>query len=421
MNKLMSLAAVGSAAVLVACASSPIARADNAGVRLAAGDQYTVVIRDKQTAKLFGQEQTTDISLTMGLDVLSAGQGGRWRWSFADAAISELGLDSSELGGFDPKQFTTLIGPTLRLGTMAGFDCKVGRNGGCDELSNWPVWRGAVEDLVMIVEGAVKLGSAFSPAGEDGTPAPFGGDSGFTQREMDLVVNIALNLLDGIDAKTAGGAVNSGIYPMLMVQGADLRATGTAPFTLELPLPYGGGAAALVGTRTVERIDRAAGTATVKTTVSLDGKAYFDSLLKIYDGLATPNLKAFAEYSPEDGKGALAIGAVIRSQIEAAFAEAKLDYTMTSTGVVDLRTGLARSVNSEYMVAVKGGGDFDWVDVTINGTQSATVTSGAPPIQRLERRTIAPPPKKPPPEVEVTPEEPVAPAAPAPRRARPKR
>jgi hypothetical protein len=184
----------------------------------------------------------------------------------------------------------------------------------------------------------------------------------------------------------------SGVWGPQNVQGATLRAGAASDFTRAIALPYGGGDLIYRGTRTVESVDRAAGVAMVVSKTELDGEAFKASLLKIYDNLVTPNLKAFAQYSPEDGMAALAMSAMVRSQMEMVLSQSSLKFTDTTRGTIDLATGLARETTTEYAVTFKGGGDFDWVEGALSGTQTVTVSQGAPTITRLQRREIAPPP-----------------------------
>lgn len=435
MNRFLTLAALSGVVALSACAntpgsSSPFGGQPSFGVRPATGDQFTVVVNDKQTANFFGQAQTTEITTTMGLDVLRGGADQRWRWQYADFSVQQFEMDSEELAGLDFKQLMGIAAPAVRLGTMAGFECKVDRAGHCIELTNWPQWRGAFEDTVMLLEAAIKIGMAMEKAGES---AEYGdhleqlpselsglGDLGglgeLDQRTLDLMVNIVLNLLDGVDAKSAGPMALSGVIGMPAIQGLEPRVGGALPFTQGIPLPYGGGNLVLNGTQQVESVDRAAGAMTVVRSSELDGKALFASILTIYDNLVTPNLKAFAAYAPEDGASMVGVGAMGRAMLEQAFEGSTLTFKETTRGTVDLKTGMAREAVTTYTLEIKGGGDFDWIEGSLSGTQTVTVTAGAPVIPRLQRREIAPPPPP-----EAAPQEEAAPApVPPPPRQRPR-
>ena len=450
MKAFKALAAMGGVLALSACATNGgavvAAGGGQDGVRLPTGAQYTYVIKDKAKTSFFGQEQVTELTTTMGLNVLSGGRDPTWRWTYSDFTIDAMDLPTEELGPLSLKDFSAMMGPAVRLGTAIGFECKVDSSGGCASLSNWGTWRGAVEDFVMVMESAVKIGIAADAAmkseaeapeaGDEveedqfpemgmGEMGPFGGAPDFDQRSVDLVVNILINLLDGIDDRTAGAAAMSGMWGPQGVQGAALRVGPPVDFTRALALPYGGGDLLYKGTRTVESVDRAAGVAMVVSKTELDSVAFKASLLKIYDNLVTPNLKTFAEYSPEDGIAAQAVGAMVRAQMETILSQSTLTFTETTRGTVDLATGLARDTVTEYSMTLKGGGDFDWVEGSLSGTQTITATPGAPTIARLQRRDIAPPPAKPvaEPSAVLIPPQGTAPVAtpPAPRRPQPKR
>lgn len=423
MNKLLTFAALSGAIAVSACATTADGGGAGQGVRLASNDQYSVVVRDVQKAQFFGQSTETDISYTMGLNVLRGGTDPLWRWTYSDFTVNAM-----DLGDEIPAEIMTSLGgilsPAIRLGTAIGFECKVDAAGNCAELTNWSTWRGAIEDTIMLVEGAVKIGTAFNTPGTpldmdgDGAPdvgLPAAGVPGeLDQRALDLMVNIALNLLDGFDNKSAGSLALSGFVGLPTVQGARLSPGGPMAFTHDIPLPYGGGALKLTGTRTVESIDRTAGTALVVSDTTLDSKAALESLLTVFDNLVNPNVQAFAAFDPEGGVGGVMIAAMVRAQMEAAFAGAELSFKQSTRGVIDLKTGMAREATSVYTLSLKGGGDFDWVSGEVSGTQTVTLTAGAPTIARLTRREIAPPPPKPEPEVMPEVEAPEAQPAPPP-------
>jgi hypothetical protein len=411
-NKFLTLAALSGAIAVSACATtSADGGSGGPGVRLQSNDQYTVNVKDVQTATFFGQSTKTDIETTMGLNVLRGGGDQLWRWTYADFKINALELGEDLPPEFDISMISSLFGPAVRLGFSYGFECKVDRDGSCAELTNWSTWRGAIEDTIMLVEAGVKIGTSMNaPASEpaldldgDGTPdivpvtplEPFGGPGDFDQRTMDLIVNIALNLLDGFDGKSAGALATSGFIGLPSVQGAVLTPGGPMDYTRAVPLPYGGGALTFTGTRTVESVDRAAGTALVTTETQIDSKAAIASFLSIFDNLVNPNVQAFAAFDPEGGVGGVMVAAMVRAQMEAALAGATLDFKESTRGVVDLKTGVAREAVTTYTLSIKGGGEFDWVSGEISGTQTVTLTPGAPTIARLTRREIAPPPPKP--------------------------
>jgi hypothetical protein len=402
MKKLLTLAALGGAVAVTACATPGGAGSmpgRGPGVWLNDGDAYTATVKDETTFSFFGQEAKQSTRIVMGLDVLRGGADPRWRWTIADAKLETLAGGDEALGidGSELKFLNEVVGPMVRLIFVMGFECKPDAAGACAELTNLGQWRGVVEDGMLIGDGFTKMMLLNSlpgmPGGEEFEGGP-GGMGGLDQRSMDLVVNIGLNLLDGWDAKSAGAVITSSTWGPIMVQGTDLRPGAPMAFSRSLPLPYGGGAIVFSGDRQVVSVDRATGTAVVVTRTKLDGKVFAASLLTMFDNLATPNIKAFAAYDPENGAAMVAMLPMLRTQMETVLNASKLDFTETTRGVIDLKTGLARETRTEYNFTFKGGGDFDWVDGKIGGVQTMTITPGAPTITRLSPRTIAPPPPR---------------------------
>lgn len=403
MNKFATLAALGGLAALGACATSatttPVA-SSSPGVWLDAGANYTLTIKSDTKQTFFGQSQSAKGTVVMGLEVLRGGMDQRWRWTLADVTLDEVDLgDEIPIKDLPLGDISKILAPVLRLALVPGFECKVDASGACAELTNWSTWRGGVEDTVLAAESIAKLVMLMDPVrpsmiGDQSAarPAPptLSIDSQNAQRYIDFGVNVILSLLDGFDTKTAGAATMAGPWGPFMLQGANLSRTGAMDYTMEQPLPYDGGALRYVGTRTVESIDRANGVATVVTTVKLDDQALFASLMKIFDAIVTPNLAAFAKLDSENGPMAQMVGAMIRTQFEAALKGASLDFQVTTRGTVDLQTGLSRESRTEYTGSFKAGGDFDWVEGSFVGDYRISIADGAPNIERLKRREILP-------------------------------
>ena len=403
MSKLASFAALSGLVALGACASTggatPTATS-KPGVWLDAGSQYTVAMKINGSQTFFGQSQSFAYSAEMGLEALTGGEAQRWRWTFADLSVDKFDLgEDFPVEALPLKEMSKLIAPLVRLMTVPGFECKVDPTGACMELTNWSTWRGGLEDTVLAGEGFAKFGLMVSPMGqmmfdEDGNPTQRPADQVSPEvaefdNIMNMVSTITLNVLDGIDTKSAGSMTMAGPWGPFAIQGADLNRVGAKlDYSLAQPLPFNGGALQYAVSRTVESVDRGAGTALVTTKADLDGKALFASLLKMFDALVTPNLAVYAKFDPENGPMASMMAAMARTQIEAALKDANFTLTMTSRGTVDLKTGLARDVRTDYEGAIKGGGDFDWIEGSFKGDYVITITPGAPQIERLVRREV---------------------------------
>jgi hypothetical protein len=428
-NKLARLAALGGLVALGACATSaatPTATS-TPGVWLDSGSQYSVTIKAESTSTFFGQSSDLDFTTTLGLETLRGGSDQRWRWTIANFSIDAMDLgEEFPIQDLPLKDVSEILAPIVRLMLLPGFECKVDANGSCAELTNWSTWRGGLEDTILIFVEILDLAPLFSAwpgailmdDSSNGIPAPSttpDPEAENVKRAVDFGVNVLLNLLEGVDPKSAGAATMAGPWGPFMLQGADLNRTGSMNFTMTQALPFNGGALHFTGTRSVEAVDRASGTATVASTLKLDEKAMFASLLKIYDTIVTPNLAAYAKFDPENGQMAQMFGAMIRTQVEAALTNAAFSWEVTTRGKVDLQTGMATESRSEYRGGLKGGGDFDWIEGSFTGSYVATITPGAPIVQRLTRRDVQPLLKVPGSEMEV-PLPPAVEEAPAPKK-----
>jgi hypothetical protein len=394
MKKLFAALAFGAAMF-----AAPLASAQQAGVPLQvrAGEVYTLRFEGTETIIAGGEETTVPFGAVYALEILSdAPSDRRWRYTPISVDYSGFANASPELSAlaFDWNLLNEGLSATVRLFADIGFECRVDEYGRCIEMTNWPMWSARVENIVLAGDAFARMVQASDASTATETPKAGGmaeADSG-TWQSGDQAPWTALRepilrgvsaLLDGVDTRSAATAVSS-FHPLAAVQGRSMARGEAQSFVEEWAMPYGAAPLNVTGTLTLDRIDRRANTATFVRRASLEPAAVRAALQSMSDYMITrvieptrPYLGADADSLPTP-EGMQALVQMFLPQLNVSFEE-------TTTGVVDLTTGMARQTTSDFVITMAGAPETPELAATVRARYVLTVERGAPATPRLPR------------------------------------
>ena len=325
------------------------------------------------------------MDIGVGLEIEEMGpQGGVWRWSLEsisiDPSVAATGPDGvNPFAGvpFGPGMDQALSA-TLRLMTDLDIVCRVNAQGACVEVLNWPQWRERAENTILIGTGVLRvledqqqqsqsdevlLGPVVSPeykpeyvpSTRRGAASPPMVSVGPAPVESysaspipyaliaDAVEAVAGILLDSVDGRMLASMSN--LPAITDIQGVTLAQGQSLQTETRIALPFGAEPVRMTGTVTLDGIDRSAGVARFSRSASLDSAGFTQSLTTMMQNGAPPIINALAPILPADymGEDPVASANFMVSMIGAGLASLNLSMQETSTGEVDLATGLVRS------------------------------------------------------------------------------
>lgn len=387
-----SLALVG--ALLTAPAS-----AQTAGVPLQVrtGEVYTVSVEQTQTTDVAGQNVEATLAHVYALHIVDA-ENRVWRYmpaSMSYAMPTGFGFEE-EAAAFDWTVINQAVSAALRVGTDVGFECRVDEYGRCLEMANWPLWRDRLENVVLMADAFARLIPASAATGDEVpvaiepiAPGRKSDEEGMVEAATPAVDWATLrgpvlrgiaSLLDNVDGRDAGASLAM-IETPAFLQGRTLTRREAVPVAVDLEMPFGAPPLRYVGTMRLERINQRDNTATIVRQVSLDEASARATVLAMSQFL-TANLVQPVAAASGDPDGAASLSAVIEPIVSAI----GLRYEETTTGIVDLTTGMARETTTAYTFTVMPPGGADGgAPVEIQGRTVIRITPGAPNVQRLPR------------------------------------
>lgn len=395
------------AAAMAGALLAPSAAAQTAGVplRVQTGEVYTVAIEQTQTTDMgSGQNVEATLRHSYTLQIVDA-ERSIWRYTPASLTYelpTGLGLEQ-QAAYFDWPALSEAMSAMMRIGADIGFECRVDEYGRCIEMTNWPMWRDRLENVVLMADAFVRMvPSSGSTAGAE-VPA-IEPDSGRKSDETSDVgetgygdevasppfdwVTYRLPILrgfaaslDNFDARDAASSMAFLDAPGLL-QGRSLTRRQSVPVSTELEMPFGAPPLRYTGTMRLDRINQSDNSATIVRQVSLDedsARAATQGILQFFD---TNFIQPIAAIGGQAGDAA-SVAAMIEPMIDTL----GMRYEETTTGTVDLTTGMARETVTEYTFTIlPPGGEGDGVPIALRGRTVIRITPGAPDIPRLPRQ-----------------------------------
>ncbi len=362
---------------------APIAVAQTAGgpIQVRTGDVFTVSVDYTQTSEIGEQSVDARLGLSYSITVLDAEQR-IWRFMPVDVSYelpTGMGLEDVS-ASVNWRAVSDALSAFMRIATDVGFDCRVDEYGRCIEMINWPFWAARVENMVLIADAVARMAPGQEAVEGPKQPGEAGAAPNWgTLREP--VLQGVSRLIDAYDSRDAGASL-AGIYMPAFVQGRTLTRRQNVPVADEYDMPWGAPPLRVAGTIRLERIDQRNNTATVTRRVALEeesARAALHSMTRfVTDNLITP----LAPYFPEGEEPPTAEALI--EMLDTALGG--LTYQETTTGVIDLATGLARETTTDYVVTITTGEGEAATPITSRGRIVTRVTASAPTVPRLPRR-----------------------------------
>ncbi len=395
MKKLLAALMFGAA---IAAGSVAVAQEVGVPLNLQAGQSYTIRMDIRETI-ITGDEE---VSVTMGavyaLDILSHTPTDR-RWLYTPVSIdySDIASLVPEAAGLgiDWALASEGISALGRVFADIGFECRVDAYGRCEEWSNWSMWSARAENTVLAVDAFARMAEAIGAPTEETKASttssaaadPEGGMSEAppvswaTMREPVLLAISAL--LDGVDSRSAASMVSS-FHPLAAVQGRTMTRGETQPFAEAWPMPFGAPPINVTGTLTLDRVDRRAGTATFVRHATVDAPSVTASLEGMSEYMITRVIAPAAPYFG-DSADSVPDADAMRGLVQMFLPMFNFSMEETTTGIVDLNTGMARQSTTDLTFTMNGPPDMPEASTTVRLNYVLTVEPGAPSLPRLPR------------------------------------
>ncbi len=388
-KSIASLAFVGA----VAFASAAGAQSVGAPLQVRTGEVYSVVIEQTESGIVGNQHLDATFRQVLALHIVDA-ENRLWRYtpvSVEYSLPSGLGVDASATS-IDWRALSEGASAFLRVATDVGFECRVNEFGRCVEMSNWPFWRDRAENFVLMFDAFARMipPAATAPAADAAAPQkPSAEGEAPTANPAPAfdwaayrgpVLRGLARLLDGVDVRDAA-TLMSGFNPAASLQGRVLTRGQTQDIVDEAEMPFGAPPLRFAGTLRLQRIDRRNNTAIVVRRMALDAESVRASSRSIAQFLTTNLVEPISAVSGADAPTAAAMSAQVDEMLNAL----NFGYEETTTGVVDLASGMARETTTEFRftMAPPGGGERESIEMT--GTLVMRITPGAPQVPHLPR------------------------------------
>lgn len=390
MRKIFSALAIAGAFI-----AAPVANAQTVGtpLQVRTGEVYTISVEQSQSTDFGENDVTASLSHVYALHIVDA-ENRIWRYMPASLTYSlptGLGIEA-QAAALNWPVLSEGVSAMLRIATDIGIECRVDEFGRCVDMTNWPAWRDRAENLIvmadafarMVPETSTSLESpapeAVGPKDASGAPAVGMAPTPTWSTLRGPVLRGLAAVLDNFDSRDAAATMAS-IETIAGVQGRTLTRRQSVPVADELEMPFGASPLRFTGTVRLERIDQRNNTATVVRRVSLDQESARATLRGV-SAFLTTNMVEPVAHAAGEGADISAVTGAVDTMLDAM----SFQYQETTTGIVDLATGMAREATTDYTVTLTPpdgvGGD---TPLTLRGRTVIRVTSGAPEIQRLPR------------------------------------
>ena len=372
--------------------SAPAAMAQtiSAPVRVETGQVYTITVDQTQTSEIAGQDVEATLSHTYALHIVDAERG---IWRYVPASISytmPTGLPAPEGSDLNWTLINQAVSALYRVSTDIGFEYRVDEYGRCIDMSNWPMWRARVEDVVIMGDAFARMmpqtAANDEEAAEEDSGSPKSGENNAVpatpytwERMRGPVLRGVATMLDNVDSRDVAASLAMA-QPGALLQGRSLTRRQPVAVSDEFEMPFGAPSLRFNGTLQLERVNQRDNTATVVRRVSLDEASARASLSGMAQFLTTSVVQPIAN-SVGEGQTAEGLSSMIQPVLDAF----SMRYEEATTGTVDLTTGLARETVTEYTVSLAYA-DSATPPVTASGRTVIRITPGAPNPERLPRQ-----------------------------------
>lgn len=382
----------GILALAAAFFAAPQAMAQTVGgpIQVRTGDAFTVAVEFTQSAEISGQDYNARITQVYAVHVLNAEQR-LWRF---DPVSLHYDLPPELPGGeamtsMNWSAISDAISAMMRIATDVGFECHVDEYGRCVEMTNWPFWSARVENFVLMVDGIARAyaqtqapqaenpqnerPSKWGGHGEGGAPAA----APTWERMRGPVLQGVARLIDNFDSRDAAGGL-AWVYPPAYVQGRTLTRRQPVSFVDQYDMPFGAPSLRYTGTLTLDRVNARENTAIVLRTATLDQESARAALRAMTQFITDTMVTPLQQYYPE---GETPRGEDVAQMLDAMLSD--MSYTENTRAVIDLSTGLAREITTDFTFSSRIAGAE--TPMVTHGRMVTRVTQGAPANPRLPR------------------------------------
>ena len=378
------------------CAPAAIAQTIDAPLRVRTGDVYTVAVEQTQTSAVAGTEVEATFSHTYALHIVDAEQR---IWRYVPVSINYtlptgLGLEA-ETAGLNWPIINEAVSALTRVSTDIGFECRVDEFGRCLELTNWPMWRDRAENVIIMADAFARLMPQTAASGEEVASAPeiratppragvkqqagVAGTAFTWERMREPVLRGVATMLDSFDGRDAATWM-AVIQNSAFLQGRPLTRRQPVSVSDEFEMPFGAPPLRFTGTLQLDRVSQRDNSATVVRRVTLD-ETSARATLQSMTQFTTSNLVLPVANAAGEAQSAEALTSVIQPMLDAL----SMRYEETTTGIVDLNTGMAREATTQYTFTLLPTGGAGETPVTVEGRTVVRITPGAPNVTRLPR------------------------------------
>jgi hypothetical protein len=272
-------------------------------------------------------------------------------------------------------------------------------------MTNWPLWNTRLENLILMFDAFARLvpAPAEVPIMEEPYPeAPPAPGQKSDDEDADYSVDPVIveeatpgpdwrvirgpvlaglrRMLDEFNSRDAAGMM-SGVYMPAFVQGRTLTPRQTINLVDEYEMPFGAPPLRFNSTLRLDRIDRRNNTMTVLRRSALDVEsaraASRDITAFVSQVLIQPAAAAAGGEAPPSVES---IQQMVDMMLSA------VSYEESTTGVIDLSTGLARETTTDLTIAFGGFGGTPEDPFEMHGRYVTRVTLGAPDVPRLPQQ-----------------------------------
>lgn len=384
--------ALAVASVLL-CAPAALAQTIDAPLRVRTGEVYTVAVEQTQSSAVAGTEVEATFSHTYALHIVDAEQR-IWRYvpvSLSYTMPTGLGLEA-QTAGLNWPLINEAVSAFTRVSTDIGFECRVDAYGRCMELTNWPMWRDRVENVVIMADAFARLMPQTAASnGEPASPPEIPRRSGTKQqagaapsaltweRMRDPVLRAVATMLDNVDSRDAATSMAI-IQNSAFLQGRSLTRRQPVAVSDEFEMPFGAPPLRFTGTLQLDRVNQRDNSATVVRRVALDETSARATLQSMTQFMTT-NLVLPVANAAGEAPSAEALSGMVQPMLDAL----SMRYQETTTAIVDLNTGMAREATTQFTLTVLPTGGAEETPVTVEGRTVVRITPGAPNVTRLPR------------------------------------
>lgn len=383
MRKILTALALGAALM-----AAPSAAAQTAGVPLQVrtGDVYTVEVAMTQTTDVGEESLEATFTQTYALHIVDA-ESRIWRYTPASIEYqlpTGMGIEEAAAEMNWPA-LSEAMSAMIRVAADIGFECRVDEFGRCVAMSNWPLWRDRMENLVIMADAFARMyPSAGAPENASVQPTatttptePGASEPSWATMRGPVLRGVAA-MLDNIDTSDAASMMAS-VYIPAYVQGRTLTRRQDVAVSDEMEMPFGAPPLRFTGTLRLDRINQRDNSATVIRRVVLDRDSARASLQAMSRFVSINLLEPMAAASREDPES-------MTGMIDGMLNAVGFGYEETTTGIIDLTTGMARQTTTDYTLTISPPEDAGESEpVRLQGRTVIRITPGAPTVTRLPR------------------------------------